>query len=241
MGIKLLVLDSDGVTVPVGTEIIECSGERYEVIVKTNLITEPLADKINKLKKKIRVCVSSGRSLIYLQGMYSRIMGGGTILQAENGNLSLVDGRIIQHITYDDVYFAKINAIKRDISELDISGFEPKQFILTAHADREIPEVYDIVKKYDIDNDLKVMWNGEAFDIQKKTVSKGEGVKAIASYLGIKLKDVVAIGDKINDKEMISVAGKGVSTNRETLKADYYMTAEELIDALTSEPKRGII
>ena len=231
--IKLLILDSDGVSVPVGTEILETTEEDYhKVVVKTNLITDSFAEKVNRLKKKIRICVSSGRSLIYLQGMYSKVLGGGVILQAENGNLSLVDGRVIQHITYDDAYFDKIYDIRRGISKLDIKGFEPKQFILTAHADREIPEVYEIVRKYDTDGDLKVMWNGEAFDIQKKSISKGVGVKAIAMYLDIDRNDVVAIGDKINDKEMISAAGFGISTNKNTLEAKYYMTADELVDCL---------
>jgi len=231
--IKLLILDSDGVSVPIGTEILETiEADYHKVVVKTNLITDVFAEKVNKLKKKLRVCVSSGRSLIYLQGMYSKVLGGGIILQAENGNLSLVDGRIVQHTVYDDAYFDKIYGIRREVSKLDIKGFEPKQFILTVHADREIPEVYDIVKKYDIDGSLKVMWNGEAFDIQKKSMSKGVGVKAITAYLDIDLDDVVTIGDKINDKEMISVAGVGVSTNKETLEANYYMTADALVDYL---------
>jgi HAD superfamily hydrolase (TIGR01484 family) len=230
---KLLILDSDGVSVPAGTEILETATEEYhKVVVKTNIITDALANKINKLKTKIRVCVSSGRSLLYLQGMYSKILGGGVILQAENGNLSLVDGQIIQHVVYGDDYFTKMALIRNDIRKLNIEGFEPKQFILTVHAKEEIPEIYDIVRRYDFDNELKVMWNGEAFDIQKGTVSKGEGVKAISSYLGIDLKDVIAIGDKINDREMILVVGVGISTNKKTLEASYYMSADELIDLL---------
>lgn len=232
-GTRMLILDSDGVLVPSGMGIQETvTGQYRKVVMETSIIIDRLAQKINKLKKKMRICISSGRSLLYLQSVYSRILGNGVILQAENGNLSLVDGRIIQHIVYDDGYFDKLLRIRDDIAKLDIKGFEPKQFMMTVHAEREIPEVYSIVKRYDANHELKVMWSGEAFDIQAKGVSKAEGTQAITSYLGIALKDVVAIGDNTNDRELVAAVGIGVSTCKETLEASYYMSAEELIDCL---------
>src|SRR3989344_3548967 len=96
--IKLLVLDSDGVIVKKGSTIIEKQrGNKQYIYAKNNIIHPRIANKIITLKEKgLLVAVSSGRSLVYLQGMYERIAGKGTILMAENGNVILKDNRIYQ-------------------------------------------------------------------------------------------------------------------------------------------------
>jgi HAD superfamily hydrolase (TIGR01484 family) len=227
--LKLFVLDSDGVSLPRGTDIIEKEGpDFYQAAIKTNKITDDLADKLNKLKKTMRICISSGRGLMYLQSMYGKILGGGTILQAENGNLSLIDGKIVQHFEYSENYFKKMAAIREEIKKLPIKGFEPKQFIMSVHSEKEFSEVYEIVKRNDPENDLRVMWNGEAFDIQRKNVSKGEGLKKLMELLCIEKDETIAIGDRINDKELIETAGIGVSADEKVLKADYWTSDEKM-------------
>lgn len=228
--LKLLILDSDGVSLPRGTFITEKENEEglYTAYIKTHCITDNLAEMIKQLKKKMKICFSSGRSLIYLQNMYGKVLGEGTIIQAENGNLSLIDGKIIQHFEYNENYFRKIALIKEEIKKLPIKGFEPKQFILTVHTDKEIPEVYQIVKKYDPEGELKIMWNGEAFDIQKKIVSKGEGLRRLMGFLEIKPEETIAVGDRLNDKEMIETAGIGVSADPNKLEAEYWVSGDRL-------------
>lgn len=227
--LKLLVLDSDGVSVPRGTEITEQQSETlYEAHIKTFRITDEFAELLNELKKKITICVCSGRSLLYLQSMYEKILGGGTTLQAENGNLSLIDGTLVQHFFYDEEYFRKLAKMKQDIVKLPIEGVEPKQFILSVHAPQEFKEVYDIVNIHDTNKEFKVMWNGEAFDIQKKEVSKGAGLEKLMEHLKIKREETVAMGDRVNDKELLEVAGIGVSADKEALAAEYWTTGEGL-------------
>ncbi len=233
--IKLLILDSDGVVIPRGTKIREGeTGEKYFANIETYKISDRLAEKINRLKSKIKVCISSGRSLIYIQSMYAAIIGEGVILQAENGNLSLIGGQIMQHFDYGEDYFKKIAAIRNEIvrseeeSMASILGFEPKQFILTIHSKDEARGVYDIVKKHDYDEELKIMWNGEAFDIQKHSISKGEGLRRLLGFLNIKSEEVIAMGDRINDKELLEVAGRGVSADKDALPAEYWTVGEGL-------------
>ena len=227
--IKLLVLDSDGVALPRGTQIQEReTSQFYEANIKTFKVSDEMADMLNKLKSRVQLCFSSGRSLIYLQNMYGKVLGRGTIIQAENGNLSLIEGKLVQHFDYDESYFKKIANIKEEIRPLPIKGFEPKQFILTVHSESEIPQVYDIVKKYDPEGELRVMWNGEAFDVQKKIVSKGKGLEKLLEFLNMQKEEVIAIGDRINDKELIETAGIGVSADIEGLKAEYWTTGDEL-------------
>ncbi len=56
-------------------------------------------------------------------------------------------------------------------------------------------------------------------------VSKGGGLRRLASLLGIDLSDVMAVGDNLNDLEMLSVAGMGVAMANGTpevlARADY--------------------
>jgi HAD superfamily hydrolase (TIGR01484 family) len=226
--LRLVVFDSDGVAVPRGTEIsekIEDGAVEKDVLrIKTFIITDEFAELIDRLRGHLKVAVSSGRSLLYLQMMFAPIVGDNTILSAENGNLSLIDGQIVQHFDYAEEYFELLTRIREDVRDLPIKGVEPKQFILSIHADREIKEVYDIVAKHDTGKTLRVMWNGEAFDIQRRDVSKAAGLKRLLDHLGLDKGEVIAIGDRVNDREMIELAGIGVSADHENLPAEYWTT-----------------
>ena len=73
------------------------------------------------------------------------------------------------------------------------------------------------------------MWvANEAWDIQRKDTSKGEGLKKIIRLLGLKRENIIAIGDGPNDKEMVELAGIGVSADMEDLKAEYYTVKKGL-------------
>lgn len=67
-------------------------------------------------------------------------------------------------------------------------------------------------------------------DIMKKGVTKGGSIRRLARYLQIELEDIMAIGDGINDIEMIQMAGIGVAVGNACpeLKrvADYVCTKE---------------
>lgn len=227
--LKMIVLDNDGVCVERGTNIKEIEdNSAYRIEFSTGMLSLDLAEKLNRLKKHLIVCISSGRALMYLQTIYSRVIGGKSILMAENGNLILTKGKVSQLFPYTDKYFEKLALIRNNLKHLEISGFEPKQFILTAHSQKEVKEVYNIVERIDQEKDLRIMWNGEAFDIQRKDVSKGEGLKKIISVLGFKKDNVIAIGDRVNDKELLDEAGIAVSADIENLNAEYFTKGDRL-------------
>lgn len=237
--LKLAVFDSDGVAIPRGTVIsehVERGSTNMEVIsMKTYIITDHFAGLLNRLRRRVKVAISSGRSLLYLQGMFAPIIGNGTILTAENGNISLIDGKVVQHFEYEESYFEALSAIRREVEKLPIKGIEPKQFILSIHADHEIKEVYDIVKNHDPEQKLRVMWNGEAFDIQRKDVSKAAGLECLMGYLEVTPEQTLAIGDRINDREMIELAGVGVSADQRSLPAQYWTTGNGLPGEVLAE------
>lgn len=48
-------------------------------------------------------------------------------------------------------------------------------------------------------------------EIMGKGVSKGTGLKILAEYLGVDKKDILAIGNSLNDLEMLQFAGTGIA------------------------------
>ena len=62
-------------------------------------------------------------------------------------------------------------------------------------------------------------------DVVEKKASKAEGLKRLCQYYGVDLKDTVAVGDSMNDYEILQTAGIGIAMGNsiEDLKpvADY--------------------
>lgn len=49
------------------------------------------------------------------------------------------------------------------------------------------------------------------YEVMAQGVNKGEACRKLAEYLGIKSADILAIGNEINDCEMLRYAGKGIA------------------------------
>ena len=238
--IKLVCFDCDGVTVPKGTDIQETE---TTLKVKTATLSERMLKKLLELKKHFHLSFSSGRSLLYLERMYGKILWKNTSLQGEIGIFTLIDGRVIQHEFFSPKDLEIMKNIKEEIRDLAkrekrIRGFEPKQFLITVHCWEEVPKILRILKKYDTEDRYYCWWNGEAYDIGLKTLTKGSGLKHLCEYLKISIKDTIAIGNGPNDKDLVETASIGITTDSKWLKADFYTTGrlhlggEELVDKL---------
>lgn len=238
--IKLICFDCDGVTVKRGTKIEE-KGQSLKV--ETHTLSGELLNKLLLLKKHFHLTFSSGRSLLYLDRMYGKVLWDDASLQGENGIFTLIDGQVIQHEKFTQDELEKINRMKIEIRELmrinkDIRGFEPKQFLITPHCWQEVPKIPKIVKKHDIKDEFYCQWNGEAYDIAPRRLNKGNGLRYLAELLEIKMNQAIAVGNGPNDREMVKYAGIGVTTDPKEIKGDFYTTGElhlggeELIDKL---------
>jgi hypothetical protein len=82
-------------------------------------------------------------------------------------------------------------------------------------------------------------WHPAFTDITAKGADKGEGIKAMAEYMGLDPQNTIAFGDGGNDTSMIRAAGIGVAMGNalESLKqeADYTTTSVDddgLLNAL---------
>lgn len=68
-------------------------------------------------------------------------------------------------------------------------------------------------------NDIEMEMQYYYTEITRKNINKWSAIKAISKEMGIKEKQIVAIGDNINDKEMIENAGIGMVMGNSALAA----------------------
>ncbi len=215
--IKLLVFDLDGVLVPRGTKIKQIGNTTcYE----TKKIAKKQIEQIKKLNKLgFKININSGRGLYMLQEMFSEVLPF-ISLTYENGSATWFEGKTYQHVNS----FKELKEISKELKKVkhkDIKGFEPKEFIITIHCKNRVKEIETIAKKY---KKLYYIWNDEAYDIGiKKIQTKPTGLKKIMTLFKLKKKNVLALGDNYNDKELLDEAGISVSADKSRLKGDFYV------------------
>ena len=215
--IKLIVFDVDGVLVPRGTKIKQVGNT---TTLETKIIAKKQIEQIEKLHKKgFLINISSGRGLYMLQEMFRGILPF-VSLTYENGSATWYKGKIYQHIN-SFKYLQDIFPKLRQVTNKNIKGFEPKEFIITIHCKKRVKEIEKILKKY---KNLYTVWNGEAYDIGiKKRQTKALGLREIMKILKLKKENVMAIGDNHNDQELLEESGTPISADKTRAKGKFFV------------------
>lgn len=236
--IQVVTFDIDGVIIPTGTQLRE-NVDGTELYMKSKQLSRKFIENLKELKKYVKLNFSSGRNILYLKSLVNEIFDKDVFLQAENGNINWFEGKIT-HPVYSPAYFEKLKNIRERIklmmvSDKRIRGFEPKMLILTPHCD-QMEEIPNLVKELDPDGELYCLWTNEGYDIGSKSMSKGQGIVNLATYLGINPKQIMTTGNNHNDAEMLQV-GKGVTVEQERVQAEYFIEhkPEELGGELLAE------
>ncbi len=216
--IKLIVFDVDGVLVKRGTKIKQ---EKDMTTLQTKKIAPEQIRQLKALyEKEYIINISSGRGLYMLQDMFRAVLPY-VSLTFENGSVTWYKGKVYQHINSFDPLKELYQKLLHLVKDKRVKGFEPKEFILTLHCWEQVPEVEKIVAEHE---DLTTIWNGEAYDIQIKDIhSKGAGVESFRKVLGLEKKNVLAIGDNYNDKELLDEAEIAVTADKSRLDGDFYV------------------
>jgi len=222
--IKVVSFDIDGVIIPTGTLLRE-NQDGTELYIKTKQLSRKFIENLKELKKYLRLNFSSGRNILYLRSLVNEIFDREIILQAENGNLTWVNGKLF-HPIYPDEYFDVLRDLKERIKKMmlndkRIRGFEPKMFILTPHCD-QIKEIPELIKEMNLEDELYCLWTNEGYDIGSKTMTKGKGILNLAKLLAIEPKQIMTTGNNYNDQEMLEV-GKGVTVEPDRVQAEYFI------------------
>jgi HAD superfamily hydrolase (TIGR01484 family) len=190
-----------------------------------------MLEKLKKLTKHYQVSFSSGRAMDYLENIYADVLGDNVSLQAEIGMYIYINKLLITNYELRIEQKEKLNKIRQELEKIKdkkIKGFEPKEYLITLHCQDKIEEIDDIVKKIDLSGELFCWWNGEAYDIGLKVVNKGTGLKLLTEKLGVKMSQVMTVGNGINDANMTDIVGIDVSTDRKHLQADFAVWGEEI-------------
>ena len=228
--VKIVCFDVDGVTIKRGTEIEE---KGTQLKIKTSPLEDNILEKLLRLKKYFHVTINSGRSSLYLTKVFQDILWGNASLIAEIGIFIVHNGKLIQTEIFNDYELETMHKITVDLQKIAVTnpqarGFEPKQFLITLHAFQAIPDVDEVVKKHDPKGEFYCWWNGEAYDVAPKRFNKGAGLNSLCKILNVNISDTIAVGNGINDKDMIDAAGIGITTDKAHLQAEYYIEGEHL-------------
>src|SRR3989339_804135 len=142
--IKMIVFDVDGVLVPRGTKIKQVGNT---TTLATKVIGKKQIEQIKKLHKRgFLINISSGRGLYMLQEMFREVLPF-VSLTYENGSATWHQGKIYQHVNSYQ-HLRKVFFELRRVTNKNIKGFEPKEFIITIHCQKQVKEIERIVKKH---------------------------------------------------------------------------------------------
>ena len=163
--LKLVVFDVDGVTIKKGTNIEEIkTPQETKFTIRTNNLTDEMKGKLRELKKHFFVTICSGRSSLYLTDVFNDLLWDNFALISEIGIFTLIDGELKQNKKFGSKELEKMKLIKNDLAKLvgdrpEMADFELKQFLITLHASHELPEVREIMKKHEPEEEFYCFWN----------------------------------------------------------------------------------
>jgi phosphoglycolate phosphatase (TIGR01487 family) len=159
----------------------------------------------------IELVLASGNTACFMDAL-SRMIGTNGSFIAENGGVYRIgytgDLKVLgdQSVCKEALSAVKSFFKERGV-ELDMYS-APYRYADVAFA-KTVPvsEVVDIVRDFPVE----VLDTGFAIHIQQKGVHKGTAFRRLAEDIGIPPAEFLAIGDAINDREMIQMAGTGVA------------------------------
>lgn len=122
---------------------------------------------------------------------------------------------------YADLLGVKMNFVG-DV--VDLLSEDPTMLVFMVPVMKAV-ELTEVLKK-ELDRQIRITNSTEWFlDVLNTQASKGLALKQLADHLGVAREEVIAIGDNLNDLEMIEYAGLGVAvanaTNGLKSVADY--------------------
>lgn len=144
-----------------------------------------------------------------------------SILLGTSGCIIAENGGIIKNVyTGEVIYLTKIKNVKKAFEHLKkvlpvrkVSRSELRKTEIAIYRDFPVETIRKILKKFDVE----VVDTKFAIHIKEKGVNKGVALKKVSEIMGINLKDIAAIGDSENDKEMLKVSGLSISVANESL------------------------
>ena len=155
----------------------------------------------------IPVVLSTGNVLCYAHAA-ARLIGVGGIVIAENGGIVSPGFDTIPIISESFKECQKAFDLLSDKFELTKLDPEHRKTEIVLRRNFDLQLARQIL--HDHGSNVEIIDTHFAIHIKSKKVNKGTGLIKVAELMGLSPKDFVAIGDSVNDVEMLDVAGFGV-------------------------------
>ncbi len=159
----------------------------------------------------VEVVLASGNTSCFMDGLCRVIGTKGTFI-AENGGVFRIGFAGTLHLKGDQSICKKaleaVQAYYRDRGT-EIMLLSPTYRFTDLAFARTVPatEVENILK----DHPVQVIDTGYAIHLQARGIDKGTALEALAQEMGLLPSDFLAIGDSVNDIQMLRKAGLGVT------------------------------
>ena len=191
--------------------------------------------------EKVDVVLASGNTSCFMDAL-CRMIGTGGIFIAENGGVYRIGFDNPLHLQGDqsrcwnafrilDTYYRKKGITVQLYS--DRYRFTDLAFARTVPAD----EVREILSG----KDIKVVDTGYAIHLQVPEINKGVALDRLSVEMGLTPSDFLAIGDSVNDLEMLAKAGVGVAVanaNHQAREVAAWVTQEKYGEGVVEAIKK---
>ena len=159
----------------------------------------------------VDVVLASGNTSCFMDALCKMIGTQGTFI-AENGGVFRVGFTGTLHIKGDQAVCRKaldlVQAYYRDRGK-ELVLFSPTYRFADLAFARTVP--HDEVQKILMNYPVQVIDTGYAIHLQSPGIDKGTALEALAQEMGLVPEDFLAIGDSVNDIQMLMKAGIGVT------------------------------
>ncbi len=162
--------------------------------------------KIRSLK--VPVVLATGNTLCYARTA-SRLIGLNGAVIAENG------GAVTIRFDLQGTFEESLEECEKAYSFLSdyfkLTKLDPlyRKTEIALRRDFDLEKARNLLKSQNLD--VEMVDTKYAIHLKSTKINKGFGLKKLASMMGLKSKDFVAIGDSENDVEMFEVSGFGIA------------------------------
>jgi phosphoglycolate phosphatase (TIGR01487 family) len=189
----------------------------------------------------VGVVLASGNTSCFMDALCKMIGTRGTFI-AENGGVFRIGFTGTLHIKGDQSIPRKGLEVLQDhfrASGRELVLFNPTYRFADLAFARTVPEkeVREVLK----DHPLQILDTGYAIHLQSPGVNKGTALVALAREMGLEPSDFLAIGDSVNDVQMLKTAGAGVTVanaSPETKAAAGYIATKGYGDGFVEAIKK---
>jgi len=192
----------------------------FDVRAVATDIDGTLTDKSYKLNLKaieaLRFLESEGIPVILVSGNAYPLVKALQIYLGCSGAVVCEGGAVVEYMGVMRVLSSKDKALhalrrlKEVYGDIVVESWCNSYRFVDVALDRTLSkeELYRVLKDYP---DLKLWDSGFAYHILECSIDKGVGLRVAADLMGLRIENIVAIGDSENDIPMFKVAGFSIA------------------------------